>query len=206
MRFSCRPAWALGALGLVVAACGAAEPDRFSLRTPGAVTGHWPPSPIAPRPTPEPTPKAQRAPKKPPVTSSEKRVIKGWSDELRHGHVGAAARYFSIPSLVSNATPDWDLLGSPADVEKFNRDLLPCAAKLVKTRRGVQHFVVGTFHLSQPSGSGACGTAPTATVAVAFRIRRAHITQWVRIDPNAPDPTPTPTPTATPAGGTGRSA
>src|SRR3954451_12305415 len=85
-----RPWWALTAMALTFAACGAAEPDRFSLTTPGANTGDPNFEPLAtltplpdakPSPTPTPTPAAKRKP----VTAAEKKVIKGWSEQLRHG-------------------------------------------------------------------------------------------------------------------------
>src|SRR3954447_10528609 len=214
MRLTIRPWWASAAVALTVAACGA-EPDRYSLRTPGANTGDPNVAPLAtttpgasvtPTPTPTATPKPKAA-KKAPVTKAEKRVIKGWSDELRHGHVTAAARYFSLPSLVSNGTPGFVVLDSLLDVKTFNAGL-PCGAKLIATRRSVEHFVVGTFKLTERPGRGECGTGTGSTVAVAFMIRNAHITHWVRDDslsnPSAtatPTPTPdasvTPTPTAT---------
>src|SRR3954469_303984 len=177
MRFRCRPSWAIAALGLAFAACGAAEPDRFDLRTPGAHPGE----PVVPLPTltpspaakPSKTPKATATPKPQPVSKAERRVIQGWADELRHGRVNAASRYFSVPSLVSNSTPGWAFLDTPSDVKKFNRTL-PCGAKLISTSRGADHFVVGIFRLTERrgDGGGACGTGTGNRAAVAFRIQR----------------------------------
>jgi hypothetical protein len=184
-------AWALGALALALSACGGTT-DRFDLRTPGAKTGD--PSVVAAAP-PEATPTATPTPKPQggPVTSEEKRIIRGWSDELRQGHVTAASRYFTIPSVVSNITGGADKLSSRDDVKQFNATL-PCGAKLVKTRRSVNRFVVGTFKLSERPG-GACGTGTGTLAEVAFLIRHHRINQWVRVaDP--PQATPTPTPTA----------
>jgi hypothetical protein len=115
--------------------------------------------------------------------------------------VSAAARYFNVPARAMNTTPDWIYLDDPADVERFNRGLT-CGAKLIKLRRTVDHFVVGMFKLTERPGAGRCGTGTGELAAVAFQIRKARITQWVRVDPSAPVPgataTPTPTPTPTP--------
>jgi hypothetical protein len=178
-----KPSWAIAALGLALAACGgAAEPDRFSLTTPGAHTGEG----IAPAPAPTEVK---------PVTRAERMVIKGWSDSLRHGRVSAAARYFTVPSKVSNDSPDWIPLNTTAEVKAFNQGL-PCGAKLMDVRRGPDNFVVGTFRLTERKGPGAgCGGGVGGTAAVAFLIRGEHIEQWVRNDDAASDPTPTATPT-----------
>jgi len=194
MSLRCRPAWMIVALGLTVAACGASEPDRIGLRTPGAKTGHVPAAPLA---TPAPTATATPEPKR--VTRAEERVIRGWSDALRHGRVAAASRYFSVPSAVSNLGPGWMLLETQSDVETFNAGL-PCGAKLLETRRSDQQgFVVGIFRLTERPGRGTCGTGTGAKAAVAFSIQRRHITRWVRADSEVAKPTPAPTATATPA-------
>ena len=195
-----RSTWTIAALGLLLAACGGADSNRFDLTTPGAHTGDGVPAATsAPNPTatPEPTPKA-KAEKKTPVTRIERRIIKGWSESLRHGRVNAAARYFSVPSMVSNNTPDWVVLGSPNEVKEFNRGLT-CGAKLISTRRGTDQFVVGVFRLTERKGSPApCGTGVGETAAVAFLISEKHITKWVRVlDPGQDDPTATPTPAPT---------
>jgi hypothetical protein len=198
-RIRCRPTWALAVLGLTFAACGAAAgPSRLDLKTPGVNTGA--PLPATPVPTarPDVTPAATPGNIRKPVTKSEKRIIRAWADELRHGRVSAASRYFAIPSLVSNETPSPDLLRSRADVEQFNR-ALPCGAKLIRTRRGAEGFVVGIFKLTERPGAGECGAGTGQVAAVAFLIEDDHIASWVRVatDTAAPDPTPTPTPTAT---------
>jgi hypothetical protein len=173
----------VAALALVLAACGGQKANRMDSRTPGADTGHgvnvFPL--VNPTPTPTPSPTATPKPEGGPVTSEEKRIIRGWADELRAGHVSAAARYFTIPSVVSNAGND-ALLSSPADVKEFNKTL-PCGAKLVKTRRASDHFVIGTFELTQRPGAD-CGTGKGHLAEFAFRIQRHRITQWV----HGPDP------------------
>jgi hypothetical protein len=189
MRFS----WGLLALAVLLPACGGKEPSRLTLQTPGADTGHPMASfPFAnPTPTPTATPSATPKPEGGPVTSEEKRIIRGWSDELRHGHVDAASRYFTVPSVVSSTGIDAATLSSRADVKQFN-DGFPCGAKLVKVRRSVKHFVIGTFTLTERPGKTCDG--PGNLAEVAFLIHRHHIQQWVR----APDPEPEPTPTPKP--------
>ena len=183
----------VAALALVLAACGSEKTPRTQLHTPGASTGQGVSKfPLVnPTPTPTPTPEATPKPEGGPVTSEEKRIIRGWSDELRAGHVDAASRYFTVPSLVQNGGGP-DTLVSKADVKEFNATLT-CGAKLVKTRRGVQHFVIGTFELTElPRGSSCTGTGELAEVAIL--ISRHRITQWVRIA----DPKPKPKKSATP--------
>jgi hypothetical protein len=194
---------ALVALALLVGACGTAEPDHYSLTTPGVTTGdpNFTPLPTetaAPEATatatatPTPTPKATPARK--PVTKAERRVIKAWADELRHGHVAAAARLFQVPSIAVDPSAGILPLGTREAVKEFNAGL-PCGAKLLRTRRSTDQFVVGIFRLTERPGSGQCGAGTGHLAAVAFRIEHKHITRWVRVeDPASPDDTPSPTP------------
>ena len=174
--------WAIPVLAaLVIAACGGEERDRFSLRTPTD-------APALPAPTATPSPKPK------PVTRAEKRVIRGWADELRRGHVEAAARYFSVPAVV--AAPATLELKTFKQVEEFNASF-PCGATLLTTRRSVEPtYVIGVFRLTERPGRGKCGTGAGQKAAVAFQIRREHIKRWVRAD--AAIATPTPAPTAPP--------
>jgi hypothetical protein len=190
--FARRPAWVL--LALVLCACGGKAEDRMQLHTPGTKTGD--PADAVSLVTPTATPKATATPKPkgPPVTADEKRVIRGWSDELRRGNVNGAASYFTIPSLVSDATGGATQLRSRADVYAFNATL-PCGAMLVRTRRSVKRFVIGTFKLTDRPG-GQCGSGTGALAEVAFLIRHRHINQWVRLADPQPAPTPAPTDSA----------
>jgi hypothetical protein len=121
-----------------------------------------------------------------------KRVIRGWSDELRHGHLDAASRYFKLPSVVSTTGIDAAQLMTRADVKKFN-DGFPCGAKLVKVRRSVEHFVIGTFTLTERPGKTCDG--PGNQAEVAFLINHHRIEKWLRAPDPVPEPTPTPKPT-----------
>src|SRR3954454_6057246 len=108
----------LVALALAFAACGGSGPDRFSLKTPGAHTGV---GPIVTLAAPTPAPKASPTPaaKRQKVTREEKRIIRAWSEQLRHGHVAAAARYFAVPSFFRNASSS-GTLKTRAQVKNFN--------------------------------------------------------------------------------------
>jgi hypothetical protein len=161
---------------LLIAACGGEERDRFSLLTPSSDV------PMA-DPTATPTPKPK------PVTSAEKRVIRGWADELRRGHVEEAASYFNVPADVGAPAMT---LKTDRQVEAFNA-AFPCGAKLLATRRSLDPaFVVGVFRLTERPGRGKCdGTGTKA--AVLFQIKREHITRWVRADGAIATPSPAPT-------------
>jgi hypothetical protein len=197
-----RSCWvALLAAGL--AACGGSKPDPFDERTPGSRTGVLPAATLAPPPTSTPTPKATPKPKPKPlakVTRDERRVIQGWADALRGGHVKAASRYFNIPSYVDGGGGVELFLTSRAQIVGFNRGL-PCGAQLLSTRRGPQHVVLGTFRLTQRPG-GDCGTGVGGLAAVQFLVRRHLIIEWLRAPDDQVDPAiaakQSPTPTATP--------
>jgi hypothetical protein len=186
---------------LALAGCGSSG-DRLDLKTPGAQTGTLPTATLAPPPTATPTPKAKPKPKpqRARISPDERRVIQAWSEALRHGHVLAAARYFSIPSVVQNGFPAF--LTSRAEVRQFNRGLA-CGAKLLGVRRGAAHAVLATFRLTTRPGAE-CGTGKGALAAAKIIIRRHLIIEWLRADDQV-DPaiaaktgTPAPTPTSTP--------
>jgi hypothetical protein len=129
------------------------------------------------------TPKAQgtatpSAGAREPVTPREAMVIRGWSSTLRHGHVGRAARYFALPSIVANGTPPLSLR-TRAQAEQFNR-VLTCGAKVVSLRRTDHHRVLATFRLTDRPG-GDCGIGKGDLAYTAFRIRGGRITEWLRI-------------------------
>jgi hypothetical protein len=138
---SLRSRWlgAVVALALVIAGCGgSSEPDR-------------------PRPTTPKSPPVAAAPERAPVTDAETRVIRGWSDELRHGDVQAAAKYFSVPARVSIS--ESDELNSARQVVDFN-DSFPCGARLLRVTRTVDHLVLAEFELTDRPG-GACDSVGT---------------------------------------------
>jgi hypothetical protein len=131
-----------------------------------------------------PAPAEEQTAKEKPVDPRKERIVRAWADTLRRGDVRAAARYFALPSLVSNGTPPIRLQ-TRAEARSFNRSL-PCGAEVIATERGPRGFVVVTFRLTERPGAGECGTGVGATARTAFRIRKEHITDWVRV----PDPPP----------------
>jgi hypothetical protein len=204
-----RPSLALLALAVGLAACGEAKQDRFDLRTPGAHTGLGPVSTPPPAGTATAPPKGKsrgkagaKKPKSEPaptrVTAEERRIIRGWSDALRHGHVAAASRYFGVPALVVN--PDQAILNSREAVQSWTNFALPCGAKLLTTRRGEAGTVIATFRLTERPGGSCTGTGQLA--AAEILVKKHHIIQWLRRD-DAIDPAATATPAPGRSGGGG---
>lgn len=155
---------AFAALGLLVAGCGESgkrEPQQLALK---------------PSATPSATPE-----KRLPVTDAEKRVIRGWASELRHGDVRAAARYFSVPSEIVNFQPQPLELDSPRRVVDFN-DSLPCGAQVITIIRTVSKLVVGEFELTDRPG-GDCGSVAGTRATFAFLVGAdEHIERLILID------------------------
>jgi hypothetical protein len=107
------------------------------------------------------------------------RVVRAWADTLRRGDVRGAARFFAIPSLVSNGTAPIKL-ETRAEVRFFNLTL-PCGAKLIDTEPAPHGFFIATFRLTERPGEGECGSGTGETARTAFRIRKRHITDWLRV-------------------------
>jgi len=108
------------------------------------------------------------------------RVVRGWSDTLRHGDIRGAAGYFALPSVVSNGTPPLAVRNRDQAVT-FNR-ALPCGSRLERTlSRG--RYIVGVFRLTDRTGPGAQRPCDGrgAEAAVAFRIAGGHIREWRRV-------------------------
>jgi hypothetical protein len=146
------------------------DEDRFSLTTPREDVTAAEGTPAArSKSTPEP---------KRPVTRAEIRVIKGWSDALRHGHVRQAVAYFRVPARVSDGRPPIELTNR-AQVRLFNASL-PCGARLERTRRVPVSFVLATFVLTERPGRGRCGDGTGHRARTLFDIQDGHIVQWLR--------------------------
>lgn len=166
---------------VAIAGCGGGGGDhRAAARSPaGAATS---PTPSKPHPAPNP---------------AAVRVIKGWTDTLRHGDVAGASRYFAVPVIVQNSA-DVLRLRSRAEVEFFNRTL-PCGAVLIRSQV-VGVYTVGVFRLTERPGAGSCGSGTGEVAAVAFVVHANRITQWRRLaGVPRPDTPPESPPTSSPA-------
>lgn len=163
---------------LAAAGCGGGSDADRNARTPG----------VSRSPTPTPT-VAKGTPASGKVDPDDEAVIREWADTLRHGDVRAAARMFTLPTVVANGT-DPLALRTRAAVRLFNRTL-PCGAKLLRTKPGRQEFVIATFRLTERPGEGKCGAGAGSEASTAFLIKRGKIAYWIRV-PEDVDEEPTP--------------
>jgi hypothetical protein len=166
-------AGALTALACGAAACGGGGDAPGAAATPT-------PSPERAAPAPAAGPDAE-------VDPADVRVVRAWADTLRRGEVHAAARYFALPSLVSNGTAPIRL-ETRAQAVFFNRTL-PCGARVIGTEPAAKGFFIATFRLTERPGAGECGSGTGGTARTAFRVRDEHITDWLRVQdiPSAPE-------------------
>jgi hypothetical protein len=136
----------------------------------------------------------------PGVPASAVRVIRGWSDALRMGHIAAAARYFNVPSIFFDGAGPPVELRSLVQVEAVNA-ALPCGARFLSAR-AVGHYVNALFRLTNrpgPGGTEGCGSGLGLTARTNFLIRHGRIVQWLRApdepgdngSPQTPQPPPT---------------
>jgi hypothetical protein len=170
-----RLAWIAPLLALGVAACGSmSDEERFSLTTPGT-------DDLVVREIGN-----SRKPRRGKPTPDEVSVIRGWADALRAGDVARAARVFAVPTIVLDGTSRQRSLPSMKAVRNFNRGL-PCGAKLVRTVRGQDSFVIATFRLTERPGPGSCAGGVGRLVETAFLVEDRHILQWLR-QPDPPQP------------------
>lgn len=159
-------AWLASAAGaLAIGACGGGGDDPKRPVAPATSERRSDPAPLA-----EGDAKLDRA---------DVHVVRRWADTLRRGDVRGAARFFALPSVVSNGTPPIRLK-TRAQARLFNR-ALPCGAKLIRSEPASQGFLIITFRLTERPGEGECGTGTGETARTAFRVRGKHITDWVRV-------------------------
>src|SRR4051812_23022033 len=141
------------------------------------------------KPAPKP-PRQNGSPATRPAREADVRVIRGWVDTLRAGHVDAAAGYFAVPAIVQNGTP-LIKLRTRGQLRLFNA-ALPCGAKLLRTFQSGR-YVAATFRLTKRPG-GDCGRGTGTEAATAFVIRAGKIVEWRRVPlpgeriPQAPAP------------------
>jgi hypothetical protein len=160
-----RLGWLLPLLAVGLGGCGGvSDSERFQLRTPG--TDKTVVREIA---------GSQKIRTGKP-TRDEVKVIRGWSDALRAGHVSAAASFFALPVLVADGVNPLHSLKKRGDVVDFNKTL-PCGSKLVNTHRGESSFVIAKFKLTERPGRDDCTKVGNAAYT-AFLIERRHIVQW----------------------------
>jgi hypothetical protein len=105
-------------------------------------------------------------------------VIRAWADTLRRGDIRGAARFFALPSIVSNGTPPFEL-HTQADARLFNASL-PCGARLVKTT-SAGRFTTATFRLTERPSPGTCGRGSGLLARTTFVIENGKIQQWRRV-------------------------
>jgi hypothetical protein len=161
---------AVAAVALLVG-CG----SNRDATTPGVHRSTPPPATVQETPTGPPQAATGPAP------ADQVRVIRRWADLLRHGHVAAASRLFSIPAVVANPSPRFRL-GTREEVRFFNRTL-PCGARLVDSElRG--RYVIATFVLTERPGDSGCGIGVGARAKTAFLIRGHRIVEWLRVSEN----------------------
>lgn len=154
-----------------------------------------------------PVSRATPANTSPGVPSNIVRVIVGWSEALRAGHLAAAARYFRIPSVFYFGSGAPIELRSLAQVEAANA-ALPCGAKFLSAHV-LGRYVNALFRLtdrSGPGGANGCGSGTGQTARTNFLIRDGQIEAWLRApdEPgdNGSPPTQPPPPTQTTPGTT----
>jgi hypothetical protein len=163
------------------------------------VTGPATPAPLINPNQPLPSPGPTGAP----AAARAVRVIKAWSDALRHGDVRGAARYFALPSVMINGTDSAGealviTIGTPAQAEAANATL-PCGAQLISTdQRG--RYVNALFRLTGRPGPGGtdCGGGVGSTARTNFVIAHGRIVEWLRA-PSDPGDNGTPSTPTQPA-------
>lgn len=130
------------------------------------------------------------------------RVIRAWSNALRHGDVQAAARYFALPSeMINGPDPAGHMvllrIQTRAEAVAANASL-PCGARFLSAdQRG--RYVNALFQLTnRPGPGGGCGAGVGQTARTNLIVRNGLIVEWIRA-PDDPGDNGTPPP----SGGSG---
>jgi predicted small lipoprotein YifL len=183
----------LGVIALAGAAalsgCGHQGPD-YGLTTP--------PDKVVARPIETPVPPGTKLPRQPQPTQRQaerlRPVLAAWAAAVRRGDAAGAARYFALPSIVSQDMAVQ--LQTREQVRRFNAGL-PCGEQLL----GVHHqgrYIIGTFRLTDRPGRPCTDLGRLSRVAFVFRARRFAEWRQVPDGPNAspgpaePEPAPPP--------------
>jgi len=106
-------------------------------------------------------------------------VVRAWASTLQRGDVAGAARFFALPSAVSNGTRPI-ALRTRAQARAFNRSL-PCGADVISARAARDGFFVVTFRLTERPG-GDCGDGIGNTARAAFHVSDGLIDHWLRVE------------------------
>jgi hypothetical protein len=150
----------------------------------GAAAHHVRPLASTPLTIPNPAPTGIPAP------AADVAVIRGWANALRSGNVGAAARYFALPSEMINEAGSGSALVlkiRTAAEAIAAQETLPCGARLISTDlRG--RYVNALFALTGRAGPGGsnCGSGAGTTARTNFVIAGGRIVEWIRA-PTEPD-------------------
>ena len=175
---------------LLLAACGGGGDDDAGQSATPQPAPPLSPTPRAPGDLPARIPLAGTGPGDPAAI----KVIRLWSEAVRHSDVKAASALWAVPSQVQNGTPVITL-GSTKDVETFNGSL-SCGSQLVSALGAEgSAFTVAVFKLTKRPGAD-CGSGVGAHARTAIRVRAGKIVEWYRLpdDPDAPAPGPPPPP------------
>ena len=130
----------------------------------------------------------QPAPVEQPQVSTDEKVIRGWTDDLRRGDEAAAAARFALPAVVANGTRPVEIT-TRAGLRAFH-DTLTCGAELVGTEPH-HGLTIARFRLTDRPG-GSCGDGVGGYAAAAFEIEDGRIVRWLRIEDPGAESTPGP--------------
>ena len=112
-----------------------------------------------------------------PAPAGEVAVVRSWLDELRAGHIAAAAQRFGLPARFQNFT-------AVALIHTHRQALavtgsLPCGARMTKAG-GANGFVVYEARLTERPGAD-CGAGVGGVVRGAVLVRGGHMLEWYRL-------------------------
>lgn len=161
-------------LVVAVAGCGDGTRPRAHGATPSAAPG---------APTDAEVRNALELPDRVPLRATgsapadEVAVVRAWLDDLRAGHIAAAARRFGLPARFQNFT-------AIALIHTRRQALavtgsLPCGARMTRAG-GANGFVVYEARLTGRPG-GACGAGTGGVVRGAVLVRGGHMLEWYRL-------------------------